>query len=448
MLFSFILAKLEFSNKKDYSFLGENQLIRTTTMKKILRLFCLFSFLLLVFNIADIFAQQKKKSLRQRVGDFIEIKIINKIWTPSDTASVSGREQKTVQEDNKKDSLLLNAAGKEDVKTRLIDEFEEGAKTGGDAIEEQLTPEEEIKKIEETFKGLTAIHKDTAFIKNLIKRTYDQPLDLSEPKSLLREDNTNFYDINEKKIVTIAEELAIDCVWVTLTNYYAIWDSQTINPYKYKIEEFKEPIDIQLFDSLADQQWSPPLANAQVTSNFGFRKYRWHSGIDLDLNIGDPVYASFDGIVRISSYVRGGYGRYIVLRHNNGLETLYGHLSKSNVTVGQEIKAGVEIGKGGNTGRSTGPHLHYEVRFQGHAFNPAEIYDFQNNTVKTNIFRLSPDHFKHLTNRRQVVYHTVEKGDTISELAQIYEVSIRTLCRMNRIYASTKLKIGRKLRVK
>ena len=417
-------------------------------MKKILRLFCLFSFLLLVFTITDTFAQQKKKSLRQRVGDFIEIKIINKIWTPSDTASLGGKELKTVQEDNKKDSLLLNPDGQIQINTSLTDEFGEGIKTGGDALDEQLSSEEEIKKVEETFKGLTIFNKDTAFIKNLIKQTYDHPLDLSEPKSLLREDNSNFYDVNAKKIVMIAEELAIDCVWVTLTNYYAIWDSQTINPYKYKIEEFKEAVDIQLFDSLADQQWAAPLANAQVTSNFGFRRYRWHSGIDLDLNIGDPIYASFDGIVRINNYAKGGYGRHIVLRHNNGLETLYGHLSKSNVTVGQEVKAGTEIGKGGNTGRSTGPHLHYEVRFQGHAFNPAEIYDFQSNKIKTGIFRLSPDHFKHLTNRRQVVYHTVEKGETVSEIAQIYEVSVRTLCRMNRIYSSTRLKIGRRLRVK
>ncbi|TAH22002.1 MAG: LysM peptidoglycan-binding domain-containing protein [Cytophagales bacterium] len=417
-------------------------------MKKILRLFCLFSFLLFVLTITDAFAQ-KKKSFKQRVGDFIEFKIINKIWTPSDTASLNGKELETVQEDNKKDSLFLNEAGELQTKTSLSDEFGEGAKTGGGTLDENLSPEEEMKKIEATFKELTDFKKDTAFIKNLIKRTYESPLDLSEPKSLLREDNSYFYDVNTKKIVTIAEELAIDCVWVTLTNYYAIWDSQTINPYKYKIEEFKEPVDIQLFDSLSEeQQWSSPLANAQVTSNFGFRRYRWHSGIDLDLNIGDPVYASFDGIVRISSYVKGGYGRHIVLRHSNGLETLYGHLSKSNVSVGQEVKAGTEIGKGGNTGRSTGPHLHYEVRFQGHAFNPAEIYDFEANKVKTTIFRLSPDHFKHLTNRRQVVYHTVEKGETISEIARAYEISIRTLCRMNRIYSSTRLKIGRKLRVK
>lgn len=414
-------------------------------MKKILQLFCLFSFLLFVFTITDTFAQQKKKSFKQRVGDFIEFKIINKIWTPSDSALLNGKELQTIQEDNRKDSLFLNIDGAIRTNTSLTDE---DAKTGGGTLDE-LSAEEEMKKIENTFKDLDAFKKDTAFIKSLLKRTYEQPLDLSEPKSLLREDNSYFYDINTKKIVTIAEELAIDCVWVTLTNYYAIWDSQTINPYKYKIEEFKESIDIQLFDSLdEEQQWSPPLANAQVTSNFGFRRYRWHSGIDLDLSIGDPIYSSFDGIVRINTYVKGGYGRYIVLRHSNGLETLYGHLSKSNVNVGQEVKAGTEIGKGGNTGRSTGPHLHYEVRFQGHAFDPAEIYDFQKNTVKTTMFRLSPDHFKHLTNRRQVVYHTVEKGETISEIAHAYEVSIRTLCRLNRIYSSTKLKIGRRLRVK
>jgi murein DD-endopeptidase MepM/ murein hydrolase activator NlpD len=422
-------------------------------MEKILRqrnlkTLCVFSFLFFLFTITDTFAQQKKKSFSQRVGDFFEFKIIKKIWTPSDTAAQNGRELQTVQEDTQKDSLLLNPYGENEVKTLLQNDVQ-GTNVGGDSpLGGQTEAEEEMKKVEEAFKELNILKKDTLFIKDLLKNAYEQPLDLSEPKSLLREDNSNFYDVEMKKIVMVTEELAIDCVWVTLTSYYAIWDSQNINPYKYNIEEFKESIDIQLFDSLAPQQWSPPLASTKVTSNFGFRRYRWHGGIDLDLEIGDPVYASFDGIVRINSYAKGGYGRHIVLRHFNGLETLYGHLSKSNVEVGQEIKAGAEIGKGGSTGRSTGPHLHYEVRYKGHAFNPAEIYDFNTNEVKTSLFRLSPDHFKHLTNRRQVVYHTVEKGDTIGELARLYEVSVKHICRMNRIYASTKLKIGRKLRIK
>ena len=419
-------------------------------MKKNVQIFCLFSCLLFIFTVTETFAQQKKKSLRQRVGDFIELKIINKIWTPSNLDSLKGKELQTVQEDNKKDSLLLNPEGDADMNTSLTKSLE-GDKIGGG--DEDLSSEdlEEMQKVEQTFKELNIIRKDTIAIKSLIKKFYENPLDLSEPKSLLREDNTNFYDIKGKKIVTISEQLAIDCVWVTLTNYYAIWDSQIINPYKYNINDFKDTLDVQLFDSTRIEEspaWALPLASTKVTSDFGFRRYRWHSGIDLDLNIGDPVYASFDGIVRINTYVRGGYGRHIVLRHSNGLETLYAHLSKSNVTVGQEIKAGMEIGKGGNTGRSTGPHLHYEVRFQGHAFNPAEIYDFQNNKIKTSLFKLSPEHFKHLTNRRQVVYHTVEKGDTIAGLAKEYETSIRQICRLNRIYANTRLKIGRKLRVK
>lgn len=415
-------------------------------MKKVLRFFFLFSCFLLIFTVTDTLAQQKKKSFRQRVGDFIELKIINKIWTPSEIDSLKGKELQTVQEDNKKDSLLLNPTGNSEVNTSLIDGLDD-YKTGGSELPSDEV--EEMQKIEQTFKDLNIIRKDTIAIQSLIRKFYENPLDLSEPKSLLREDNSNFYDIKGKRIVTISEQLAIDCVWVTLTNYYAIWDSQIINPYKYNIDDFKDTLDIQLFDSTqAEPAWALPLASTKVTSNFGFRRYRWHPGIDLDLNIGDPVYATFDGIVRINTYAKGGYGRHIVLRHNNGLETLYAHLSKSNVTVGQEIKAGVEIGKGGNTGRSTGPHLHYEVRYQGHYFNPAEIYDFQNNQIKTSLFKLSPEHFKHLTNRRQVVYHTVEKGDTVSALAKEYEVSIKQICRLNRIYANTKLKIGRKLRVK
>ncbi len=418
-------------------------------MKINLRLLFVVSFLFVCFSSTDSLAQQKKRTFKQRVGDFIELKIINKIWTPSEADSLKGNILTSREEDSLQDSLLLNPTGNNKINTSLKNS-KENEKTGGTSlIENNISDNSQMRQIEETFKDLAkTVIKDTTYIRNIIRKVYEAPLDLSEPISMMREDNSNFYDVETKKIVMVTEELAIDCVWVTLTNYYAIWDTKTINPYQYDIDTFKDTLDIQLYDSTQHQGWALPLASIKVNSNFGFRRYRWHPGIDLDLNIGDPVYATFDGIVRMSNYAKGGYGRYIVLRHYNGLETLYAHLSKSLVEVGQEVKAGQEIGKGGNTGRSTGPHLHYEVRYQGHTFNPAEIYDFELNRIKTNLFRLSPDHFKHLTNRRQVIYHVVEKGDTISALSQSYGISIRNLCRLNGISASTKLKIGRKLRVR
>ncbi len=275
-----------------------------------------------------------------------------------------------------------------------------------------------------------------------------QPVDFTVHKSLMREDTTNLYDVEFENIVTVSEELSIDCVWVTLTKYYAVWNSEQINPYRYNISDFKDTIPMQLYDTTKNQGWSMPLADIRVTSMFGFRRYRWHHGIDLDLDTGDPVYASFDGIVRISRYNSSGYGNFVVLRHYNGLETLYGHLSESHVEVGQFLKAGDEIGKGGSTGRSTGPHLHYEVRYRGYALDPREIYDFENQRMKTDLFYLKPAHFKHLQTQRQTVWHTIRSGESLYKIAVRYRTTVYNLCKLNGISSKSTLRVGKKLRVK
>ena len=126
-----------------------------------------------------------------------------------------------------------------------------------------------------------------------------------------------------------------------------------------------------------------PLKKTYVTSNYGYRRSfnRNHRGIDLKAQIGDTIYAAFDGKVRIQEYNKGGYGNYIVIRHDQSVETIYAHLSKSLVTKNDKVYAGQPIGLSGNTGRSTGPHLHFEIRFMGIAINPAKIADFENNVL-------------------------------------------------------------------
>ncbi|MBF0976287.1 MAG: M23 family metallopeptidase, partial [Bacteroidetes bacterium] len=99
------------------------------------------------------------------------------------------------------------------------------------------------------------------------------------------------------------------------------------------------------------------------------RRRRYHYGTDIGLKVGDSIVSVFDGTVRIVSYDAHGYGNYIVVRHNNGLESLYAHLSQTIAVENQKVKAGELIGLGGNTGRSTGPHLHFEFRFLGNPFN-------------------------------------------------------------------------------
>jgi murein DD-endopeptidase MepM/ murein hydrolase activator NlpD len=248
-------------------------------------------------------------------------------------------------------------------------------------------------------------------------------------------------------------ELAIDSAWFKMADYYSIWDSKAVNPYGIDGKLFKDTLKIVLFDSAS--KWSAPIRNTAITSNFGFRTYRWHYGTDLRLNVGDSVTAVFDGIVRMAKFDRRGYGNYVLIRHNNGLETLYGHLSKTNVVVGQVVKAGEAIGLGGNTGRSSGPHLHFEVRYQGNAIDPYVLFNFENDTLFTsNEFTLTPSHFKYLTEakaKRKVTsgrYHKVRRGDTLSGLSRKYGVSTAKLCKLNRISKRTPLKVGRKVRIR
>lgn len=153
------------------------------------------------------------------------------------------------------------------------------------------------------------------------------------------------------------------------------WEIQRVDAWEY--DKIPLKYDINFEDMVF------PLKKTYVTSHFGYRQQfsRQHQGIDLKAMVGDTVYASFNGKVRISQYNKGGYGYYIVIRHLGGVETLYAHLSKLLVKKNDEVEAGEPIGLSGNTGRSTGPHLHFEIRFCGIALNPAKIADFENNVV-------------------------------------------------------------------
>jgi murein DD-endopeptidase MepM/ murein hydrolase activator NlpD len=253
--------------------------------------------------------------------------------------------------------------------------------------------------------------------------------------------------LGDLQVVKISEELKIDCVWVKSAEYYAVWDSKSINPYHRDASLFKDTIDIQLYDRNNGELWAAPLTTTLQTSSFGYRWGRFHHGVDLNLRMGEPVFSAFDGIIRISAYDRG-YGNYVVVRHKNGLETLYGHLSLRKVAVGQVVKGGQLLGLGGSTGFSTGPHLHFELRYEGNTFNPAYIYDFANTAqiIKSERFQLMPKHFAHYGNKiRQTVAHTVQEGETLSIISVKYNVSVTILAKMNHLSTNAILKVGQRL---
>ena len=187
----------------------------------------------------------------------------------------------------------------------------------------------------------------------------------------------------------------------------------------------------------------------RVTSQFGPRGRRFHYGTDIKLYIGDTVVAAFEGKVRVKQYERSGYGYYLVLRHPNGLETVYGHLSKYLVAEGETVEAGQPIALGGNTGRSTGSHLHFECRLLGQAINPADMVDFSNFCTfdDSYVFQKSKANENTFTAANgTITYHTIRRGDTLSRIALRYRVSIDQLCRLNGISRTTTLRIGRVLR--
>ena len=214
-----------------------------------------------------------------------------------------------------------------------------------------------------------------------------------------------------------------------------------------------------------------PTTHTKITSKCGPRWRRMHNGLDIKVYIGDTIRAAFDGRVRMVKYERRGYGKYVVIRHDNGLETIYGHLSKQIVAENEYVKAGDPIGLGGNTGRSTGSHLHFETRFLGEVINPEFMFDFPNQDIVADsyLFIKGANRYAYQRTRAlaavksgkmdQVVakqqvsegnssvrYHKIKKGDTLGRISRIYHVSIDRLCQLNGIKRTTILRPGQVLK--
>lgn len=192
------------------------------------------------------------------------------------------------------------------------------------------------------------------------------------------------------------------------------WDSNSVHCEKFDVLQFTDTVCLHLVGSYSCG-YNHPIAGRK-TSEFAFRRYRYHFGVDLDLETGDSVGTVFDGKVRIAQYSKS-YGNVVVVRHSNGLETYYAHLSKLLVKPGQDVTAGQTVGLGGNTGHSFGSHLHFEVRYKGQPINPNSIIDFENHQLRVNEYNLSKADFKYLTEtvkvttrsrkgRRRTFYYT------------------------------------------
>ena len=246
------------------------------------------------------------------------------------------------------------------------------------------------------------------------------------------------------------------------------WRVGLTEPYGLEQGELPDQSALWLVDSL-DQYHYPYTGKISSRGKFGIRRGRRHQGIDLPLKVGDPIYATFTGKVRFSRYNKGGYGNLIIIRHENGLETYYAHLSQRNVEEGDWVNAGDIIGLGGNTGRSSGPHLHFETRYMGHAFDPQWLIDFEKGILRHRLFVLKKKYFSPYTSyeqnfddeeaneaedkkedaeREAMRWYTIKSGDTLGGIAYRNNTTVKELCRINGIKANAVLKIGKKIRVR
>ena len=172
--------------------------------------------------------------------------------------------------------------------------------------------------------------------------------------------------------------------------WYDAFPHHRVNPIgRTQLDMLPDEINLKLIQDSND--FCFPVKGVK-SSSYGWRWHRGHHGVDIALRTGDPIHAAFGGTVRIASRM-GGYGNCVVIRHPNGLETLYGHLSKIDVHTGDQVAAGDIIGLGGSTGNSTGPHLHFECRFLYQTFDPEWILDFQKHSLRTRRLHLDKSYF-------------------------------------------------------
>ena len=271
--------------------------------------------------------------------------------------------------------------------------------------------------------------------------------------------------------------------------YKRNWDTASIFAYRnIELADLPATIDLKLVGKL--DECSSPIRGA-VVSKYGPRGRRNHNGVDIPLKTGEPILAAFDGKVRYAKYNSGGFGYLVIVRHKNGLETYSAHLSRLNVKPGDYVKAGQVIGFGGSTGRSRGPHLHFEVRYCDQTFDPEFVFDFETGALRYMNFALEKRFFNIRSRASEVledgdedhptgeeilasagdsvavrvaeaakptaapkpassgaVYHTVKSGDMLGKLAMKYNVSVDQICRLNGITRTTILQLGKKLRIK
>lgn len=309
-----------------------------------------------------------------------------------------------------------------------------------------------------------------AIVNPLSAQTVKDTIDSPNGKILMYENHTWEY-LEDLSFDGVLNDLVHDYFTNdSLLDYKWPWDSELCysSNRSNDLSLMKDTLWLCVTDSIYSDFVMP--FDGKITSRYGYRRGRYHNGIDINLDTGDPVVAAFDGKVRYSKYNKSGFGNLVIIRHYNGLETFYAHLSELNVVPNQFVKAGDLIGLGGNTGNSYGAHLHFETRFYDAPMNPEEFIDFKNKRIRdenlfvhNGLFRpgAAPSHAPHSTASTaghnmvastakvsEAAYYRVRSGDTLGHIASRHKTTVSKLCKLNNIRTTTTLKIGRRLRVR
>ncbi|UBM58901.1 peptidoglycan DD-metalloendopeptidase family protein [Marinilongibacter aquaticus] len=373
-------------------------------------------------------------------------------------------------------------------KSEAVEQSKRQSSTFQDEVDFQFEEEPRL-RFQSSFEAKETTPKESS---NLIgnETGVSSPIKLFPNKSIneTTQDDTSSIDEGSVMVVEIEEEARFpgSAEMVKIASYFSIWDNHYVNPYGINPKDFNEIVPIKLYDISKGRYWAQPLDHCPVTSHFGYRWRRWHKGTDIDLETGDPVYAAFDGIIRVSG-TKGGFGRCVVIRHYNGLETVYGHMSKLHFPENTRVNAGDEIGLGGNTGRSYGSHLHFETRYEGNPFDAENIFKFTRDTttIKMQEFLMTSKLYDYLRGKSprvdvtevdpsispaeilngsedlegdldeempeeviQKAWYRVRPGDNLTKIARSYGTSVTELCNLNKISSYKKLSVGMRLRVK
>jgi hypothetical protein len=267
------------------------------------------------------------------------------------------------------------------------------------------------------------------------------------PYALINQINLFLANRPEEMPTVIPKNLFVGAVSdpIPAAEFYPEWDVTNPNPYDWSLGQEDTVLSLLLCDHQALGDFHLPVVNT-LTSKFGWRDGRMHNGIDIDLEVWDPVVSAFPGVVRVAR-TYGGYGRVVVVRHFNGLETIYAHLHRFKVKEGDRVEGGQVVGLGGSSGHSTGSHLHFEVRFKGKPINPLSFISFDDQAVVNDTLVLKRTKNGYVSYPKGILIHTVIKGDNLYEIARQYGTTTYKLAELNGIRRNAYLYVGQRLRV-